>query len=216
MKKWAIASILLLLGASWSLWAFTVEPAVGVLVDQQTNPSNSFATAASFGCTTGNTGFLNPTAEAFDTGGDNDGFELNATNAFLDDASFASNINGGGDRHRFYNYSFTINASCAIQGIEVRLDWWLDAIQAVNSIDVELSWDDGTSWTAAQTDTVESTTEHTTILGGSADTWGRTWAVAEFDDANFRVRVTSTSSGGSSQNRDFFLDWVPVKVYFSP
>jgi len=28
------------------------------------------------------------------------------------------------------------------------------------------------------------------------------------------VRVASNASGGGSQNRDFFLDWVPVKVYY--
>ena len=38
----------MLLGASWSLWTFSAGSAVGVLVDQQTNASNTFATAASF------------------------------------------------------------------------------------------------------------------------------------------------------------------------
>lgn len=210
MKKWVIAVILLLLGASWSLWAFTVGPAVGVLVDQQTNPSNSFATAS---CFPPDTGFANPTAQAADMGGDGDGFELNPTNAFADDAAFASNMDGAGDRHRFYNYGFSLLAGSTIRCIEVRLDWWLDSTPGNSSMDVELSWDGGTSWTAAKTDGVKSSTEHTAILGGSGDTWGRTWIPAEFDDANFRVRLTSNSN---KVDRDFFLDWVPVRVYYGP
>ncbi len=80
-------------------------------------------------------------------------------------------------------------------------------------MDVELSWDGGTTWTAAKTDSQETTTEHTVILGGSVDGWGRTWSVGEVSDANFRVRLTSNSS---SSQRDFFLDWVPVKVHYTP
>lgn len=158
------------------------------------------------------TGFLSPLAEAFDTGGDGDGFELNPTNAFADDAAFASNVNGSADRHRFYNYGFSIPGGSTINGIEVRLDWWLDSVSGANRMDVELSWDGGTTWTAAKADTQETTTEHTVTLGGSADTWGRTWSDTEFTNANFRVRMTSLGSG----SRDFFLDWVPVQVTYTP
>ena len=185
---------------------------LAVFTDQATVPDNNFTTAASFGCTAGNTGFLNPTAEAADTGGDGDGFELNPTNAFADGGGNASNINGNGDRHRYYSYGISVGTS-TICGIEVRLDWWLDSTANTSSMDVELSWDGGTSWTAAKTDTVETTTEHTTVLGGSVDTWGHAWTVAELSDANFRARLTSNSG---SNNRDFFLDWVPVTVYYGP
>ena len=137
---------------------------------------------------------------------------MNPTNAFSDDAAFAENINGDGDRHRFYNYGFSIKSSCDISGIEVRLDWWLDSLGGSSSMDVELSWDGGTSWTAAKSDPVESTSEHTAVLGGASDTWGRTWAVSDFDDSNFRLRVASQGVGG----RNYFLDWVPVKVYYAP
>jgi hypothetical protein len=76
---------------------------------------------------------------------------------------------------------------------------------------VELSWDGGTTWTAAKTDTQGTRTEHTAVLGGAADTWGRTWTVGDLSDANFRVRVRSNSTSAS---RDFFLDWIPVQVTY--
>ena len=182
---------------------------------ESANGNEASATVGA-GCTAGDTGFLDPSAEAADTGGDGNGFESNPTGAFADTGGIASNINGTGDNHRYYNYGVSIPAGCSIAGIEVRLDWWLDNLGQTNSMDVELSWDGGTTWTAAKTDTVETTTEHTTILGGSADTWGRGWTAAELSDANFRARITSNCSGGGCNNRDFFLDWVPVKVYYAP
>ncbi len=94
-------------------------------------------------CTAGDTGFLSPTAEVADTGGDADGFESNPTGAFADAGGIASNINGPADRHRYYNYAFSIPGACSVLGIEARLDWWLDAVNGINSMDVELSWDGG-------------------------------------------------------------------------
>ncbi|PKB73426.1 MAG: hypothetical protein BZY75_01920 [SAR202 cluster bacterium Io17-Chloro-G7] len=160
----------------------------------------------------GNTGFTNPSVEVADTGGNGDGFEIDPIGAFADGGTDASNINGAGDRHRFYDYGFSTLSACNISGIEVRLDWWLDATGGNNSMAVELSWDGGISWTAAKTDTEETTTEHTVVLGGSDDTWGHTWSSGEFTNANFRVRVVMEGVGG----RNHFLDWVPVKVYYSP
>ena len=191
--------------------AALAEGGLAQFAGQATVTGNNFTTDPCF--PNNDTGFLNPTAEAADTGGDGDGFELNPTNAFADAGGNASNINGDGDRHRFYNYGISIDSSCTISGFEVRLDWWLDSTANISSMTVELSWDGGTSWTVGQTDTVESTTEHTTILGGSADNWGRTWVVGELSDANFRMRVTSNSDDAL---RDFFPDWVPVKVYYGP
>ena len=163
-------------------------------------------------CEVSDTGYLSPTAQAADTGGDGDGFESDPTNAFADDASSATNVGGDGDRHRFYDYGISLKSSCDISGIGGRLDWWLSALGGGNSIDVELSWDGGTSWTAAKTDAVESTSERSAILGGSSDTWGRTWSVAELSDSNFRARAKTNGSGGLT----YYLDWAPVKVYYAP
>ncbi|RPI94107.1 MAG: hypothetical protein EHM40_07675 [Chloroflexi bacterium] len=57
-----------------------------------------------------------------------------------------------------------------------------------------------------------STTERSDILGSASDTWGRTWNTNELTSANLRVRVVSVAS---STSRDFFLDWLPVRVWYS-
>jgi hypothetical protein len=102
----------------------------------------------------------------------------------------------------------------------VRLDWWLTNPFGVNTMSAELSWNGGTSWTtSAKTTSTEPTSEYTEVLGGSTDTWGRTWTAGELSNANFRVRL-ATSCVPSGLDvclaPSFRLDWVPVTVYYGP
>ncbi|MEE8391045.1 MAG: hypothetical protein V3S14_09655, partial [Anaerolineae bacterium] len=164
------------------------------------------------------TGWLSPSADQADSGGDGDGFEINPSNAYADGSSYAESRDNGNstdqtDRHRFYDYDFAVPADATVEGIEVRLDWWMDAPPRGNStLGVDLSWDGGASWTVPQVDSQDSITEHTAILGAVDDMWNRTWLPDEFSNTNFRVRVHSFSS---MDDRDFYLDWVPVRVTFS-
>ena len=170
-----------------------------------------------------NTGYRSPTANAADTGGDGNGFESKANRAYADGGGggtyWAESVNtcgtGGGctERHRFYNYGFSIPADAVIQGIEVRADWWLDSVDGTNSLAVDLSWDSGTNWTDLQTDTTESITERTMIFGGAGNTWGRTWSPSDFTNANFRARVNITTD--QADTRDFRLDWIAVQVTYN-
>lgn len=202
---------LILIGAfGLALAGLGSRGALALFTDQASNPGNTFTTAS---CFPGDTGLLDATNQAADSGGDDDGFEVNPSNAFADGGGNAANNDGAGDRHLYYDYGMSISSGCAITGIEVRLDWWLDDTTGDSSLGVELSWDGGSSWTAAKTDTTESTSEHTVTLGGSTDTWGHAWTAAELSDANFRLRVTCNSS---ESGRDFYLDWVPVTVWYGP
>jgi CubicO group peptidase (beta-lactamase class C family) len=159
----------------------------------------------------GHTGYRTAAANASDSGGDGNGFESSPANAYADGGGAAGNIDGAADRHRYYNYDIAIPAGHTITGIEVRTDWWLDSSIGTSFLRVELSWDGGTTWTAQKLDTQETTVEHTGILGGPADLWGRVWTEAELSNANFRVRVVSSSNAAG---RDFFLDWIAVRVHY--
>jgi len=167
-----------------------------------------------------NTGLRSPTANAADAGGDGNGFESNPANAqAADSVSAVDNNSGtvsstscsstGRDRHRFSNYGITIPAGAAVAGIEVRLDARVDSTAGSPRMCVELSWDGGVSWTAPLATPTLSTSMTTRILGGAANTWGRTWTASELSDANFRVRVTNVAN---STSRDFSLDWIAVRV----
>jgi hypothetical protein len=204
--------LVLVLGAS-ALAGLAVSTGFGFYISQSNNPDNTFTSAPSFA----NTGYLSPSAEAATSGGDGNGFELDPTYAYSDDSLYASNIDGPGDRHLYYDYGVSLPSGSTINGIRVRVDWWLDGADGDNSMSVELSWDGGTSWTAPKADATETASEHTAILGGTADTWGRIWTVGELSNANFRVRLTCNCSGGAEcESRDYYLDWVAVNVFYTP
>ena len=189
---------------------------------ESVNSSQASATVS----TTTNTGFANCTTDAAITtnSGDNNGFQLNPGNACADDAAFAEDTDGGiansvvcsstaRDRHLYYNYDISIPAGATINGIEVRLDAWVDLGGGNQQLCAELSWDGGTTWTAATTTTNLTGTETTYILGSASDTWGRTWSAAELSNPTFRVRLTMVAN---STAREFRLDWVPVRVTYTP
>jgi hypothetical protein len=73
----------------------------------------------------------------------------------------------------------------------VRLNAKVDGNTGAPKICVELSWNGGTTWTAAKSTGTLATSEGSYILGGVTDTWGRTWSDTEFSNANFRVRPMS-------------------------
>jgi hypothetical protein len=172
------------------------------------------------------TGLLSPAANGAQTtaAGDNNGYQTNPANAYANDLSVATDTNSGTnnnnscankgkDKHSYANYNFNIPATASIQGIEVRLDARADSTSGSPKLCIRLSWNGGSTWTAAKSTTTLSTTEFTYTLGGTADAWGRAWIPANFNNANFRVQVIDVASNTS---RDFFLDYVAVNVTYQP
>ncbi len=170
------------------------------------------------------TGYLAPTAQAAVTSsaGDNNGFQTSPGNAFVDDNAFAVDVdsgsnkntsctNTGKDKHLFFNYGFNI-PSGSVLGIQVRLNARADSTTGSPKMCVEISWNGGASWTAAKSTNL-TTSEVAYTLGGTSDLWGRTWALGDFSNTNFRVRVTNVASNNS---RDFYLDYIAVNVTYQP
>jgi hypothetical protein len=170
-----------------------------------------------------NTGWVSPSNQASQSGGDGNGFQSSPTNAFADGGGVATDTDSGNgtstsctstnkDRHAYFSYPLSIPAGSTITGIEVRTDARADSTSGTPRFCLQLSWNNGTSWTTMKTGPNLSTAERTDILGSSSDTWGRTWNTNELTSANFRVRIVSVAS---STSRDFFLDWVPVRVSYT-
>ncbi|MBI4760880.1 MAG: S8 family serine peptidase [Chloroflexota bacterium] len=175
---------------------------------------------------TTSTGYLSPSANAAVTSGsgDNNGYESSPANAYANDGAVATDLNSGTgtsttytstqkDRHVFYNYGFSIPSGATITGIEVRVDARADKASGTRQIYVQFSWDGGVTWTTALSTPNLGTSEATYILGGTTNTWGRTWSASDFSNANFRVRVIDVSSNNA---RDFYLDWIAVNVTYQP
>ncbi len=169
-----------------------------------------------------NTGFLNPSSNSAQTGGDNNGYELNPANIYGNNSVFAIDNNSGSntstsctdagkDKHLFYNYGISLPSTAVIQGIEVRLDAKADSTSGSPKICVQLSWNGGSSWTTAKATSTLTTREQTYLLGTPSDTWGRAWTSSQLSNSNFRVRVIDISN---STARDFSLDWMAVRVTY--
>ena len=161
-----------------------------------------------------------------DTGGDGDGYEASPASLCADDSTFATDVNSGSaghsstcanaanDRHRFQGFALGQPASVyAVSGIEIRIDEALNNASGTSNLCLELSWDGGTSWTAAKSVTLTGTAETSYFLGGIADTWGHTWTASQLSTANFRVRVTDATS---QNNRNFRMDYLAARVVYIP
>ena len=126
-------------------------------------------------------------------------------------------VDTGEDWQGFSNFNFpAIPATDQIDGIEVQVE----ANSTDNSgcrVEVELSWNGGTS-NADQKAGGVSSADSLVTLGGVNDTWGRTWSVADFSNANFvaEVRMDDTSGSNCNNNATASFDLVQAKVYHSP
>ncbi|MDO8572702.1 MAG: Calx-beta domain-containing protein [bacterium] len=179
-------------------------------------PNISFAV-----CTVG---FSGPASNIADTGGDGNGFQSNPANAYTANDVYAVDTNSGTqngtqctspgkDRHKFFNYGFSLPSGATIDGIEVQLVGKVDSTTGAPKMCAELSWDGGSNWTIGAEGVLTTPTlkKSNTVytLGGPTNTWGRNWAFDELSNSNFLLRLTNVASNNS---RDFSLDFAGVKV----
>jgi hypothetical protein len=162
--------------------------------------------------------------------GNNNGYESNPTRACADDSSFAVDATSGNggtascgtgavpsvnkDRHRFWGFATGVPGTAStIEGIRVRADLATNNNGGTTNLCAQLSWDGGTTWTSLKTVAVTGTAETTYTFGGVADTWGRTWTVANLASTALRVRIVDAAS---QANKSFSLDYVAVSVTYRP
>jgi RHS repeat-associated protein len=171
---------------------------------------------------TTSTGWRRPGAQAAVVAGsgDNNGLEGTPANALSDDGLLASDTNSGTttstlcgdagkDRHRFTTFNVALPASAVVTGIEVVVQARADSTVGSPRYCVELSGDNGATWTAPKQTPVLGTTETSHILGSASDLWGRSWTPTSLGNASFQVRLTAVSS---DLTRDFFVEWVAARV----
>lgn len=156
------------------------------------------------------TGFLAPTTK---TTGSGTAAWTTPTEGYVSDDVYAT-ANGNSKWVSYATFNIpAIPAGAAIDGIEVSIEGLTTGRQA----DVALSWNNGTNYTTGSGTGIQATTltatEGTIILGDSTNKWGtaHTWAVGDFTNAKFRVRLTTDSTAGTIS-----VDQVRVKVYYIP
>ncbi len=120
------------------------------------------------------------------------------------DGTYAST--NGVDNHQYTNHGFIVPGSNTVQGIVIKLE--LSGTTGAGTVDVQLSWDGGTSWTATKSTATLGTSDVVYTLGAPSDLWGRSWSVGEFSNANFAVRVIGNPSSNTVR-----LDAIQARVY---
>jgi hypothetical protein len=114
------------------------------------------------------------------------------------------------------SFGFSFPASPTITGITVGMV--ASQVGAAGcSVNVDLSWNNGTSWTTGAGTGVKTVTPTTTdtpyVLGGANDLWNRvTWTTGELGNANFLVRLTSTVGGTCTSIK---IDQLTVQVDYT-
>lgn len=111
------------------------------------------------------------------------------------------------------NYTFGVPSGATIDGIEVNSEFSTSSAAQIATLQVSLSWDNGTTYTTAKSDTVTgTTTDKNSTMGGATDTWGRSWTDSEFANGTFLVKVEGKSNAGGTACR---LDFLQIKVYYT-
>ncbi|MHB8959577.1 MAG: hypothetical protein ACYDAN_08120 [Candidatus Limnocylindrales bacterium] len=158
--------------------------------------------------------------------GDNNGYETSpASGCAKDNVSAVDKNSGtdtvldcadpGKDREQFWGYAFGLPGTVSsVSGVSLQLDMGLGNRSGTSQVCAQLSWDGGTSWTAARTVELDSVPTATYTLGSSTDDWGHAgWTAAQLSAANFRVRLTDMSTNAS---KDFELDSLGASVAYMP
>ena len=110
-----------------------------------------------------------------------------------------------------------IPAGSSIAGVEVRVKARSTDTTGC-SIGVQLSWDDGVTWTSQKTRSITGSfpTSPYPTLGGATDNWGHTWVPAEVANGRFVLRVTDVDPGTNCvDTARTDLDYVTVKVFYT-
>jgi hypothetical protein len=130
----------------------------------------------------------------------------NGANAYVSDGVYASETTAS-ESQSYDSFGYNINSGNTITGIEVKLE--ASAVTGTGTIEVALSWDGGTTTTATKATPELSNTDTVYTLGGSSDTWGRSWSPSDFTDGNFRVRIIGQPSGGNTLQ----VDAITVRIH---
>jgi hypothetical protein len=154
------------------------------------------------------TGFKDPAS----SGEDYDQF-TSPTNAFSSDDAYATETSDA-QQQDYFDFTFGLSSE-TIEGIELVIEAKSGAWFSSHwSIDTEISWDGGTSYTTSSKGTGELTTSDADYtMGGATDTWGRSWTASELSDANFRVKLNAQKDGATFQTLS--VDHVKMKVYYT-
>jgi hypothetical protein len=141
---------------------------------------------------------------------------ITCTQAYLaaNDAQRARSASTIYDIFTVSDFTFGLPAGATIDGIEVVIDLGTNNASGVGKAKSALSWDDGGSWTADSAEVSQSGgSDDIKIMGAPTDKWGRSWAILDFADGTFQVKIYGKINSASYNVR---IDLLQVIVYYTP
>lgn len=154
-------------------------------------------------------GFLSPSTNV------NFGWD-NPSNAYVSDNN-RSVADSSSDVVEYRNFGFSIPAGSTIDGVGVSIEGYTGGTRQA---EISLSWNNGSNYTSGSGTGLKTTnmpgtssaSEANRTFGSATDKWGRlSWAVSDFSNTNFRIKLDATTGGGSN----LYIDQVSVKVYYT-
>lgn len=146
-----------------------------------------------------------------------------ANNVSTNDGAYASSTTTSGSNYSWRDFGFNFTTPVqSIDGIEIRLRALTprnvgSGSQTTCTLQADLSWNGGANWTALRSQ-VLTTSEQQFVLGGTTDTWGRSWTTAQLANGsgNFRVRLTSFKPNANcSPTRIVRVDELEARVTYT-
>jgi hypothetical protein len=130
---------------------------------------------------------------------------------YLSDDKFAVETGSDNCAVSYYGFGFSVPSGNIIDGIVIRVEA-SSSPSSDESLDVALSYDNGTSWTATQNTGLITTTDNIFYtVGGTADTWGyASWTPTIINNDYFRVRLDVSGTSGLLK-----IDSTQAMVYYS-
>ena len=155
----------------------------------------------------------------------------NRTNGYTSNNLYATGTVGqgtAGQTQAYGTFGLTVPSTNSVAGIEVRIEAKASD-PAGCKLAVELSKDNGTTWTATNkmvslTGTDPSPASAWLLVGGTSDLWGTTWAPSDLADGKLQVRLrafdpevttdaTNTSATACNNTATVSVDAMNVTVY---
>ncbi len=127
------------------------------------------------------------------------------TNAYTSNGAYTT-TSGNGARHTYNTFGFDVPVGNTIVGVEVKVE--ASGSTAAGTISVGLSWNNGASLTSLKTTSTLGLTDAVFLLGGPADTWGRSWTASEFGNGSFAIEIV-----GNTSSNTLSVDAIQTKVY---
>jgi hypothetical protein len=150
------------------------------------------------------TGFESPSST-----GDPSNQWTNPTNAYVSNNN-RTYTNTYWAKQSYGGFGFSIPSGATIDGIEYDIEALENPTRGSTLVVGGLSWDAGSHNVTKNTSPL-TTSETIKVLGGSTDTWGRTWSDTDFSNTNFRAYIGATASIYDAIQ----VDHIQVKVYYT-